>query len=76
MAEDGGEGDSHAPDPNDAPDIDDGDDDGPHHRPRQSKRRGSLVALAGVLLLTLLGSPADELPSKQTVDVPALKAKS
>jgi hypothetical protein len=51
----------------------------------QVRRRGldhqlrlviSLVALAGALLLTLLGSPADELPSNQIVDVPALKAKS
>jgi len=36
----------------------------------------SLVALAGALLLTLLASPTDELPSNQTVDVPALQAKS
>jgi hypothetical protein len=37
----------------------------------------SLVALAGALLLTLmLGLPTDELPSNQTVDVPALQAKS
>jgi hypothetical protein len=36
----------------------------------------SLVALAGALLFTWLGSPADELPSEQTVTVPALQAKS
>jgi hypothetical protein len=36
----------------------------------------SLAALAGTLLFTLLGSTTAELASKQTVDVPALKAKS
>jgi hypothetical protein len=36
----------------------------------------SLAALAGTLLFVLFGSSAAELPSKQTVDVPALKAKS
>jgi len=36
----------------------------------------SLAALAGTLCFTLLGSPPPELPSRQTVDVPTLKAKS
>jgi hypothetical protein len=35
-------------------------------------RGASLAALAGALLLILLGSPADELPSNQIVDVPSL----
>jgi hypothetical protein len=51
----------------------------------QVRRRGldhqvrlaiSLVALAGALLFSLLGSPADELQSEQTVTVPVLQAKS
>jgi hypothetical protein len=36
----------------------------------------SLAALAGTLLFSLLGSTASELPSKQTVNVSALQAKS
>jgi len=36
----------------------------------------SLAALAGTLLFALFGPSSAELPSKQTVDVPALQAKS
>jgi hypothetical protein len=36
----------------------------------------SLAALAGTLLFVLFGSSSAELPSKQTVDVPALRTKS
>jgi hypothetical protein len=36
----------------------------------------SLAALAGTLLFVLFGSSSVELPSKQTVDVPAVRTKS
>ena len=42
----------------------------------QVRLAASLIALATALLLALLSPPAAELPSKQIVDVPALKAKS